>query len=356
MDPTALIAIAGLIFAGKQLSTRKEGYTGVPAEREIIGDDDLERRSRQLFHLQASDMGYDGGSAVKTAGPKDLVMGSGVGYIRKEVAPNLGDVVQNGKRFPYGQPVYDLYNRQGVTNKMNNLAPIQRQNVGHGLGVGPDVPAQGGFQQLFRVLPINTNENRLTQLPGRAGPPGAIVKSAPPVQGALTQAQRPPKVHTRTPTKGSAVVNAQEPRPQHIRTERTTLKEQTVMRDDTLGMGPGQYQGVTSQTAIDMTGNQIRGTMNRANEISGFLPAGGRMNIRQDPLGMNGAISSGRDDDNSLPLPPGGPTAGRFQQYVNADMFKFNEYKANENPYTRKLDIAQKQLEDNPLAFSISQA
>lgn len=355
MDPTALIAIAGLIFAGKQLSTRKEGYTGVPADREIIGESDIERRSRQMYHMQSSDMGYNGGSAVKTAGPKELMMGSGVGYIRKEVAPNLGDVVPDGKRFPFGQPVYDLYNRQGVTNKMNNLAPVARQNVGHGLGIGPDVPAQGGFQQVFRVLPINTNENRLTQLPGRTGPPAAAVKSAPPVQGALTQAQRPPKVYSRAPTQGKVTVDAPEPRPQHIRTERPTLKEQTVVRDDNLGMGPGQYQGVTSQTAIDVTGNQIRGTMNRSNEINGFMP-GARMNVRQDPLGMNGAISAGRDDDNSLPLPPGGPTAGRFQQYVNAEVFKFNEYKSNENPYTRKLNIAQNQLEKNPLAFSISQA
>ena len=355
MDPMALIAIAGLIFAGKKLS-QKEGYTGVPADREIQGDQDIERRSRQMFHLQSNDMGITGGSAVQISNPKDL-LGSGAGYMKKEIMGNFGDISKNANKLPYGQPVYDLYNRQSITNKMNNLAPAEKMQIGPGLGVGADVPAQGGFQQFFRVMPTNTNENRLTQLPGRAGPPAAIVKSAPPVQGDLTQTQRPSKIFMREPARGKAhgqgVIEAAEYRPRHVRTEQSTLKQQTGKRDDNLAFGPMQYQDVTSQDARNVTGNQIRGTDNRSKEIKGFLPAGG-MNVRQDPTGMVGALTASRQDKNTQPMGPLNGT-GR-QRYVSPEMYDLNELKTNPNPYADKLDLAQNQLKGNPLAYSISSA
>ena len=51
--------------------------------------------------------------------------------------------------------------------RLNNLSPRERQRVGLGLGVGPEVPALGGQQQLFRVNPGNVGAYRLTTLPGR---------------------------------------------------------------------------------------------------------------------------------------------------------------------------------------------
>jgi hypothetical protein len=278
--------------------------------------------------------------------------------MKKEIMGNFGDISKTANRLPYGQPVYDLYNRQAVTNKMNNLAPAEKVLVGRGLGISPDVPAQGGFQQFFRVLPTNTNENRLTQLPGRAGPPAAIVKSAPPVQGDLTQTQRPSKIYMREPARGKAhggqgVIEAAEYRPRHVKTEQSTLKDQTGKRDDNLAFGPMQYQDVTSQDARSVTGNQIRGTNNRSNEIKEFLPAGG-MNVRQDPTGMVGALTASRQDDNSQPMGPKNGTSS--QQYTSPEMYDLNELKTNINPYTATLDLAQKQLKGNPMAFSISSA
>lgn len=357
MDPLPLLAIVGLIYAGKQLST-KEKYTGIPADSgSITNEADLERRSRQMYHLQSNDAGVDGGSAVKIAGPKEAFYGNGVGYMRKEVAANFGDLRPDANRQPYGQPVYDLYNRQGVTNKMNNLGPVEQMQVGPGLGVDPAIAAQGGFQQFFRVLPTNTNENRLTQLPGRSGPPESFIKSAPPVQGALTQTQRPTKVYTRDPARGKAhggqgVIEAPEARPSFVKTAEPTLKDQTVVRADMLAFGPAQYQNVKSRDARDVTGNQIRDDDKRSQKIENFMP-GGRMNVRQDPLGMNGAISTMRNDDNSLPLPP--PDGGRFQQYVDAEMYSsMNVQKGQRNPYSQNLDVAKRQLQGNPMAFSIS--
>jgi hypothetical protein len=353
MDPLPLLAIVGLIIAGKKLST-KESYSGIPADTgSITSEADFAGRSRQMYHLQSNDIGVDGGSAVKTAGPKEAFYGSGVAYMKKEVQENFGDIRKDSNRLPYGQPVYDLYNRQAVTNKMNNLAPAEKMQVGPGLGIDPNIAAQGGFQQFFRVMPTNTNENRLTQLPGRSGPPEATVKSAPPVQGALTQTQRPTKVYTRAPMLGKAQVDAPEGRPRYVGTEQTTIKDQTLMHNDPLLYGPGQYQGVTSQDARDVTGNQIRDDDKRSKPVPNFMP-GGRMNVRQDPLGMNGALSTGRSDDILLPLPP--PDGGRFQNYVGAEMHNFNVNKDKPNPYVSTLDLAQRQLKGNPMAFSISNA
>ncbi|AGE49386.1 hypothetical protein ATCVCan0610SP_126L [Acanthocystis turfacea Chlorella virus Can0610SP] len=52
----------------------------------------------------------------------------------------------------------------------NNVLPAEQLRVGPGLGVGPEVAATGGFQQFYRQLPLNVNEYKLTQLPGRLVP------------------------------------------------------------------------------------------------------------------------------------------------------------------------------------------
>jgi hypothetical protein len=68
---------------------------------------------------------------------------------------------------------------------------------------------------------------------------------------------------------------------------------------------------------------------------------------------MNGSISAIRQDDIQLPLPP--PDGGRFQQYVDAEMYStMNVNKGHRNPYAQNLDVAKRQLQSNPMAFSIS--
>ena len=70
--------------------------------------------------------------------------------------------------------------------RMNNLSPVEKQLVGPGLGVGAHVPAVGGFQQTFRVNPVNVGEYRLTTLPGRAGHAGDTTGGRAAVVGELT--------------------------------------------------------------------------------------------------------------------------------------------------------------------------
>jgi hypothetical protein len=59
----------------------------------------------------------------------------------------------------------------------NNVLPAEQLRVGPGLGVGPEVAATGGFQQFYRQLPLNVNEYKLTQLPGRLVPGAATALS-----------------------------------------------------------------------------------------------------------------------------------------------------------------------------------
>lgn len=59
--------------------------------------------------------------------------------------------------------------------KMHGTGPVSSQMVGPGLGLGPDVPAAGGFHPFYRQLPDNTNGYRKNNLPGRIIPGKALV-------------------------------------------------------------------------------------------------------------------------------------------------------------------------------------
>ena len=54
-----------------------------------------------------------------------------------------------------GLEILEMRDRMFDTGRMNNLAPIEKQQVGPGLGVGSEIPSFGGYQQLFRVNPVN---------------------------------------------------------------------------------------------------------------------------------------------------------------------------------------------------------
>jgi len=344
MDPLALAAVVGLVYAGKRLSD-KEDAPAQPTRVAIL--DQIPQGSRQTYHLNSNDMGI-GGSNINEPFP-------GVPIKKREVAGGFGDISAGANRNPFGQPVYNLYNRQAVTNKMNNFPPVERMNVGPGLGVGPNIKATGGFQQVFRVLPTNVNEERLVQLDGRPGPPAAVVPSGWVQQGGLTQTQRPPKIYHRGTEMGRAQgqggsITAPEKRPIFQRTLQPTLKSQSVNRGgDGLGFGTQYFR---KDSAYEFQPNQLWGDSSRGQK-GRMLPAG-QMNVRNDPLNQNGAATSVREDNWSTPVTPA--DAGYSGNYATPPFNKFNGYKGQENPWSRKLDIAQKQLDPNPLAKSVAAA
>ena len=354
MDPLALAAVVGLVFAGKRLSDGSEESAErkpLPTTRPIT------RRDVDLM-ANARDHSKDAFD-LRVMTPN---LGRRIGDWRlqpKEAVPNLQDVAPDANRFPFGQPVYDLSNRQYVTNKMNNLQPIERRRVGPGLGVGPNVDAAGGFHQYFRVLPNNVNEERLTTLEGRNGPAAHFIKNGGAGGlGEVTHQAKETKAWMRKPAQnraqgqGGAVTGA-EGRPEFLKTARTTMRDEQTSRTDTLSMGPAQYNvyqpyaegGCGAYTDKALT----RVSDNRSNPDRAGNP--GRMNVRNDPVNQVGAMSNLRGESRPFPVQHG--DAGRFQNYLGPEFYKFDEKKAKLNPLAapKCLDVAIQQLEKNPIAL-----
>lgn len=70
--------------------------------------------------------------------------------------------------------------------KYEGVGPVDPVRVGPGLGLDPSVPAAGGYQQFFRIMPENANSYRKTNLPGRVVP-GMVPVPAGAAVGQATQ-------------------------------------------------------------------------------------------------------------------------------------------------------------------------
>jgi len=283
----------------------------------------------------------------------------------KEAVPSLQDWSPIANRYPHGQPVYDLYDRENVTNKMNNLAPVERVHVGPGLGVAPNVPAIGGFQQFFRALPNNVNEEKLVTLPGGEGPASYFVKSGGVqfagdglINGQLGHQAKATKAWYRPPAQnsgqGQGIIRAPEGRPDQIKTRRTTIRQETGWRmGDGLEMGPGQYAQVYQGYNSNLTDGKLpHSTGNRVNPDR--AGNGGRMNVRADPQGATGSATRARAE--SIPLRPGPMdihAAGGAGPYKPPENWNLNNNKSEPNPLAsqRNLNIARNQVINNPLAI-----
>lgn len=355
MDPLALAAVVGLVFAGKRLSDQSAETADGAQAAAATTTKPITRRDVDLM-ANARDHSKDYFD-LKIMTPD---LGRRVGDWRlqpKNEIPSLQDRVPDAGRFPYGQPVYDLYNRQNVTNKMNNLQPIERMNVGPGLGVDSSVPAAGGFHQYFRALPNNINEERLTTLEGRPGPSNPVVKNGASTIGAISHQAKDTKAWYRPPAQNSGqgqggALRGPEGRPDFLKTRRSTIRHETGQRDDGLENGPAQYNvyqpyaegGSEAYTDKSLT----RSSDNRSKEDR---PGNaGRMNVRQDPVNQGGAAVTLRAE--TVPFPVSAPDGGRFQQYQKNEFDRLNEKKSKMNPWSTNasMDIAIQQLEKNPIA------
>lgn len=351
MDPLALAAVVGLVFAGKTLSDKNDPSATTEPRRPLppITRRDIDLMANARDHskdfFDMRDPGVDFGRRV---GDWRLQP--------KQEVRNFSDISKEANRFPFGQPVYDLSNRQNITNKMNNLPPIERMNVGPGLGVDPSVPATGGFQQFFRVLPNNINEERLTTLPGGKGPSDAFVKNGLTVMGEVTHQAKDTKTWRRAPVQSrgqgqGGALTAPEGRPDQIKTRRTTIRQETGQRTDTLEFGPAQYnvaQPYASGSSAYTDKSLPRSTENRVNPDRAGNAGG--MNVRLDPLGAVGAMTNVRPE--SAPVPVGAMNGSRFQNYTQPEYNKFNEKKGRLNQLADpcSLDIAIRQLDKNEIS------
>ena len=80
------------------------------------------------------------------------------------------------------------------------------------------------------------------------------------------------------------------------------------------------------------------------------------MNVRADPLNQGGMITSVRSDTSRIDGRVNSADGGWTQQYRQNDYNQFNAYKGNINPNAtnNSLDLARRQLAQNPIAHSLS--
>jgi len=370
-DPVSMLAIAGLIYAGRTLSTKSKTETYVqpivagPTPQPVFKENDFVSRV--------------------AAQPKREM----------ESFADLGRQHRSG-----GQEILNMRNRMYDSGRMNNLSPVEKQLVGPGLGVGADTPAVGGFQQMFRVNPVNVGEYRLTTLPGRSGPAVDITGGRSAKVGELTHNK--PETTAYLPSRLPAMAGRAQgmtgvvPRSEHEKTKRTTNRSETGLRNDGLGFS-GAKRFVSAQTlAQDPTrfkadrndehyqyANQptpgihsfhgayttsaaVQVTARTNEELMkyGFRPEdrrgkpnrmgnAGRMNVRESALKQGGQITAVRSDTSRIDGRVNAANGAWTQQYQNNTFHQFNPYKGNENPNSRTLDIAARQLKNNPLAHSL---
>lgn len=337
----SLLAIAGLVFAGKTLSERDSILTDDSPSLVQKACDSRAPREHALDYMENRNLNPNLGRRIGDERIKP-----------KNEIPSLQNT--NTVQYPHGQPVYDFSNRQNISNKMNNTPPVTRQNIGPGLGVGPDVASTGGFQQLFRVLPNNVNDERLIPLKGTSGgPANPVVKGGNPIQGDLTHF--PDKVYYRAPIQSSAQgqggsIRAPEAIPEFTKTERSTIRQQTGPREgDFLQFGPGQA------SVYQPYGETHTYMKDRENRSKGDRPGNGqRMNVRADPLDAGGIVTNLRREYETSP--PGGisPGIGLVQNYINAGFYDLNELKSTPNPIVKDLGLAKSVNKNNYLALSIN--
>src|SRR6056300_165097 len=213
-DPISLAAIAGLIFAGRTLSNKPQ-----PEPEPVVEEPPVVYTDDEVPEF------VERGFEPRIEIPQKMEMAS---------FADIGRQQRSG-----GQEILNMRNRMYDTGRMNNLSPIEKQLVGPGLGVGSETPASGGFQQMFRVNPVNVGEYRLTTLPGRSGPAMDITGGRSAVVGELTHNKPETTTHlpSRLPTMPGRAqgMSGVVPRNEHEKTKRTTNRSETGHRADGLG-------------------------------------------------------------------------------------------------------------------------
>ena len=374
-DPISLAAVAGLIFAGRALSNKSEPEQPVQQVTEPI-----------VYNYDTVPEFIEREFEPRVEVPSKMEMASFADISRQQ---------RSG-----GQEILNMRNRMYDTGRMNNLSPIEKQLVGPGLGVGSDTPASGGFQQLFRVNPVNVGEYRLTTLPGRSGPAMDITGGRSAVVGQLTHNKPETTAHlpSRLPTMPGRAqgMSGVIPRQEHERTKRTTNRSETGHRADGLGFNgakrfvpaqtmsqdPTRFKsdrndeqfahyshaapGITNFSGAYATSAAAQITTKNNEELMkyGFRPEDrrgkanrmgnrGRMNVRESALKQGGALTAVRSDTSRIDGRVNAANGGWTQNYQQKPFHQFNAYKGNENPNSRSLDIAKRQLQNNPLSHHI---
>lgn len=364
-DIFTILGVLAIAYTGKKLSERPERYE---EEEEPVERRELAPVPPNTYVQKKTEQG---------------------GNVFNDVAPN---------RYPGGLPYYlsDASNPY-VSGIMNNLSPIEKQMVGPGLGLGPDVPAYGGYQQVFRVKPNNVGAYKKTTLPGRSGCPGNISGGMPGMVGQITHYPAKTSVYVQPVGGRAQQVSGQTGIPSFEYTKRMTNRQETTVRSDGLSFGGAKRMVSGPTLEQDPTRNKVdtnsvhftNPAPGIANFEGGYLVApavrlmdakkgvytteqlaefgirndssrekidrpanGGRMNVRADALNAGGLLTAVRMDQSAADGRLGPVNGGSTQQYVPAKFQDLNSYKGMENPRATSdfLNTAKQQMLKNPFA------
>ena len=162
-DPISLMAVAGLVFAGRNLSKKSEPPK---VENSVAPPPPPVQKNLEIDEMRTN-------------------FEPTLQFPHKREMESFADITAQQRSG--GQEILNMRNRvYDSPARMNNLSPIEKQLVGPGLGVSADTPADGGYQQMFRVNPVNVGEYKLTTLPGRPGPAADITGGRAATVGQLT--------------------------------------------------------------------------------------------------------------------------------------------------------------------------
>lgn len=380
-DVFSIMGVLGLMYLGKNMN---DNSNNEKEEEQPVYVETYEEDSRVMNSLNG-EMFPDQKGAL------------GEGNFFSDIAPD---------RYPGGLPYYLNETSEPYTSGiMNNVAPVEKSLVGPGLGVGPDVPAYGGYQQLFRVKPNNVGSYRLTTLPGRSGPAGDVTGGRHSLAGQINHKvpaktaylpTRRPEVPGRAQGQGGAVTGMTN-YGKHEKTVRPTNRSETTTRYDGLSYGgarklvshgtlaqdptrnkgdfnafatnhfnnpsPGinSYHGGYLNTPIVQVGSsrvlsseELQKVGLRPSENRGKVDRAGnagRMNVRGNPVNQHGMVSAVRADTSRVDGWCGQSDGVRSQQYVKPMYQDMNSYKGAQNPRVcaQSLSTAQRQLARNEL-------
>jgi len=368
-DPISIAAVAALVYAGKVLSTSKSS-TATTTQQLVVAEPPREEEEEDFIPYNES----------------------------KVEVPSFGDIRPQGRTS--GGEILEMRDRLYDQGRMNNLSPVEKQLVGPGLGLAPEVPAAGGFHQQYRVMPTNVGEYKLTQLPGRVNHGSDTMGGRRGIVGEVNKnrPERTTELLDRLPTtRGRAQgMSAITPRQEHERTKRTTNRSETGLRTDGLEVSaPKRFTSALTiaqeptRNKSDLTGAQfqfndrvqpgihsfhgayvnsaaIKASQTRDNKSLmeyGFRPEDkrgqenrmgnpGRMNVRENALKQGGMLTSVRSDTTRVDGRLNPASGGWMQHYKNADYHQLNPYKGQENPYAtpESLSATKRQLANNPFA------
>lgn len=384
-DPISIAAVAALVYAGKVLSKKEQEAPKFVPKNPVP-------KPNTMIEVEETDDDFD----FKYGASKGL---ESLEYQNKQEMPSFGEVAP--QRRTSGGEILDMRDRLYDQGRMNNLSPVEKQMVGPGLGVSADVPAVGGFQQLYRVMPTNVGEYKLTQLPGRTNHGADTMGGRRGIVGevAKNRPERTTDLDARLPVaRGRAQgMSAITPRQEHEKTKRTTNRSETGLRTDGLQNTPAKRFTSAMTIAQEPTRNKtdlndgmfahmdnpqpgihsfygayensaaVQASASRDDNAAlmryGFrpedrrgqanrMPNRGRMNVRESPVKQGGQLTSVRMDQTRVDGRVNPMNGAWMQQYKNADYHQFNPYKGKENPYAtpESLNTTRKQLANNPFA------